>query len=62
VPEACVLPTLALPTLNVIATYEGAEIARRNPDAAWYHPSPKDAARDMTDMVTIWKGISVRVA
>jgi uncharacterized protein (DUF427 family) len=31
----------------------------RNPDAAWYYPSPKDAAKEITDRVAFWKGIEV---
>jgi uncharacterized protein (DUF427 family) len=31
----------------------------RNPDAAWYYPTPKDAAKEITDRVAFWKGISV---
>jgi uncharacterized protein (DUF427 family) len=31
----------------------------RNPDAAWYYPSPKDAAKEIADHVAFWKGITV---
>lgn len=31
----------------------------RNPDAAWYYPEPKDAAREITDRVAFWKGVVV---
>lgn len=31
----------------------------RNPDAAWYYPEPKDAAREITDRVAFWKGVTV---
>jgi uncharacterized protein (DUF427 family) len=31
----------------------------RNPDAAWYYPSPKDAAKEITDHVAFWNGVSV---
>jgi uncharacterized protein (DUF427 family) len=30
-----------------------------NPDAAWYYPEPKDAAKSITDRVAFWKGVSV---
>lgn len=32
---------------------------RTNPDAAWYYPTPKDAARQITDRVAFWKGVQV---
>jgi uncharacterized protein (DUF427 family) len=31
----------------------------RNEDAAWYYPDPKDAAREITDRVAFWKGVTV---
>jgi uncharacterized protein (DUF427 family) len=30
-----------------------------NRDAAWYYPSPKDAAKQITDCVAFWKGVQV---
>ncbi len=30
-----------------------------NPDAAWYYPSPKEAARNITAHVAFWKGVTV---
>lgn len=30
-----------------------------NPDAAWYYPSPKDAAAQIKDHVAFWKGVQV---
>ena len=30
-----------------------------NPDAAWYYPSPKDAAKQITGRVAFWKGVQV---
>jgi len=30
-----------------------------NPDAAWYYPSPQDAAKQITDCVAFWKGVQV---
>lgn len=30
-----------------------------NPDAAWYYPTPKDAAKEITDRVAFWKGVKV---
>ncbi|WP_293875993.1 MULTISPECIES: DUF427 domain-containing protein [unclassified Sphingomonas] len=31
-----------------------------NRDAAWYYPTPKDAAREITGRVAFWKGVDVR--
>jgi len=31
----------------------------RNPDAAWYYPDPKEAAKEITNRVAFWKGIKV---
>jgi uncharacterized protein (DUF427 family) len=31
----------------------------RNDDAAWYYPDPKDAAREITDRVAFWHGVTV---
>ncbi|MDE2181358.1 MAG: DUF427 domain-containing protein [candidate division NC10 bacterium] len=30
-----------------------------NRDAAWYYPSPKDAAKQITGRVAFWKGVQV---
>jgi uncharacterized protein (DUF427 family) len=30
-----------------------------NRDAAWYYPTPKDAAAEITGRVAFWKGVQV---
>ena len=30
-----------------------------NADAAWYYPTPKDAAKQIKDRVAFWKGVTV---
>ena len=30
-----------------------------NPDAAWYYPQPKEAAKQISGRVAFWKGVSV---
>jgi len=30
-----------------------------NTDAAWFYPSPKDAAKEITGYVVFWKGVEV---
>ncbi|MDQ2872465.1 MAG: DUF427 domain-containing protein [Candidatus Eremiobacteraeota bacterium] len=32
---------------------------QKNPDAAWYYPEPKDAAKEITNYVAFWKGVTV---
>ena len=32
---------------------------KENTDAAWFYPSPKDAAAEITDRVAFWKGVTV---
>jgi uncharacterized protein (DUF427 family) len=32
---------------------------QRNPDAAWYYPAPKEAAKEIIDRVAFWKGVEV---
>jgi len=32
---------------------------QQNPDAAWYYPVPKDAAREIAGYVAFWKGVKV---
>ena len=31
-----------------------------NPDAVWFYPEPKDAAKQITGRVAFWKGVAVR--
>lgn len=32
---------------------------RENPDAAWYYPDPKDAAKQIAGHVAFWRGVTV---
>ena len=32
---------------------------QRNKDAAWYYPSPKEAAKSIAGYVAFWKGVEV---
>ncbi|HEV3481756.1 MAG TPA: DUF427 domain-containing protein [Candidatus Acidoferrales bacterium] len=42
------------------ASYYDVEVnGQRNPDAAWYYPSPKPAAAEIQDRVAFWKGVHV---
>jgi uncharacterized protein (DUF427 family) len=31
-----------------------------NRDAAWFYPTPSDAAKEITDRIAFWKGVEVR--
>lgn len=33
---------------------------QRNKDAAWYYPSPKEAAKKISGYVAFWKGVEVQ--
>lgn len=32
---------------------------QNNPDAAWYYPQPKDAAKSITGYIAFWRGVKV---
>jgi uncharacterized protein (DUF427 family) len=33
---------------------------KQNPDAAWYYPAAKDAAKNIEGYVAFWKGVEVQ--
>lgn len=42
------------------ASYYSLEVGhKKNEDAAWYYPDPKDAAKEIRDHVAFWKGVEV---
>lgn len=42
------------------ASYYTLEIdGKKNEDAAWYYPEPKDAAKEIKGSVAFWKGVTV---
>ena len=42
------------------ASYYHIEVdGKRNENAAWYYPHPKDAAKQIKDHVAFWKGVEV---
>jgi uncharacterized protein (DUF427 family) len=42
------------------ASYYTIEVdGKQNPDAAWYSPEPKDAAKEIAGYVAFWKGVKV---
>lgn len=45
-----------------IASYYTIEVdGKVNPDAAWYYPEPKDAAKNIAGYIAFWKGVKVEV-
>ncbi|MBL8950519.1 MAG: DUF427 domain-containing protein [Myxococcaceae bacterium] len=43
-----------------VASYYTVEVAgQSNPDAAWYYPTPNDAAKQIAGRVAFWKGVRV---
>jgi uncharacterized protein (DUF427 family) len=42
------------------ASYYTIEVdGKTNPDAAWYYPEPKDAAKNIKGYIAFWKGVQV---
>jgi uncharacterized protein (DUF427 family) len=42
------------------ASYYSLEVdGQTNRDAVWFYPTPKDAAKEITDRVAFWKGVEV---
>ena len=42
------------------ASYYTLEVdGSKNEDAAWYYPTPKDAAAEIKDYVAFWRGVEV---
>ena len=43
------------------ASYYSLELdGAQSKDAVWYYPTPKDAAKEITDRVAFWHGVEVR--
>ena len=53
-------PTTSVCPWKGTASYKTVTVGgQQNPDAAWYYPAPKDAAKEITDRVAFWKGVNV---
>jgi uncharacterized protein (DUF427 family) len=44
---------------GVASYYTIAVDGQTNPDAAWYYPEPKDAAKKIAGYVAFWRGVKV---
>lgn len=43
-----------------VASYYHVEVnGKRNADAAWYYPQPKDAAKQIAGYIAFWKGVTI---
>lgn len=43
-----------------IASYYSVNVGGKvNPDAAWFYPEPKDAAKQIKNYVAFWRGVKV---
>jgi uncharacterized protein (DUF427 family) len=43
-----------------VASYYNIEVnGQVNQDAAWYYPTPKDAAKQITGYIAFWRGVKV---
>ena len=51
--------TSVCPWKGTASYYTLAIDGETNTDAAWYYPSPKPAANEITDRVAFWKGVTV---
>ncbi len=48
------------PWKGVASYYTVAVPGTTSQDAAWYYPTPSDAAKQITDHVAFWKGVVVQ--
>ena len=47
------------PWKGIASYYTVAVNGARNPDAAWFYPQTKDAAKNIEGFVAFWKGVEV---
>jgi len=47
------------PWKGVASYYDVVVDGKVNKDAAWYYPTPKDAAKQITGHIAFWKGVKV---
>jgi uncharacterized protein (DUF427 family) len=51
--------TTVCPWKGTASYYDVVVDGERNPAAAWYYPSPRDAASEIKDHVAFWNGVEV---
>lgn len=43
------------------ASYYNIEVdGKINPDAAWFYPNPKEAAKQIKNKIAFWKGVEIK--
>jgi uncharacterized protein (DUF427 family) len=47
------------PWKGVASYYSLVVDGKTNADGAWYYPTPKDAAKQITGRIAFWKGVAV---
>lgn len=52
--------TTVCPWKGTASYYDVVVDGDRNAGAAWYYPTPKDAAAEIKDHVAFWRGVTVR--
>ena len=48
-----------MPVEGTASYYDVVVDGQANPDAAWYYPQPKDAAKEITNYIAFWHGVNV---
>lgn len=51
--------TSSCPWKGQASYYDVIVEGKTNPGAAWYYPTPKEAAAEIADRVAFWKGVDV---
>ena len=58
--ELVASPTTSVCPWKGTASYVSVVVdGQTNPDAAWFYPEPKDAAKQIRDRFAFWKGVTV---
>ena len=47
------------PWKGTASYYDVVVDGKTNKDAAWYYPQPKDAAKEITNYIAFWHGVTV---
>ena len=58
----CLTPSVTHSTCpwKGLASYYNVQVGDKvNPDAAWFYPEPKDAAKQIKNYVAFWRGVKV---
>jgi len=51
--------TTVCPWKGTASYYSLSVGGKENPDAAWYYPTPKDAAAEIKGHVAFWRGVTI---